>query len=250
MRQRILVLFALLITISVGCQSKPKSITVLAASDLTNALREIASDFEREKGTKVTLVFGSTGQLAQQIEQGAPADVFAAANVAMIDELDRAGLIVSGSKKTYAIGRIALWTRHDRTPEITGIEDLGRDDVKRIAIANPDHAPYGIAAREALQTAGIWEKIKPRIIYAENINQTLQYAVSGNVDVAIVSLSLCNGSNGVWTVVPDNLHKQIIQSIAIIKTTHSEAAARSFEDYVVGTPGRTRLKNFGFVVPE
>lgn len=249
MRQRIPVFFALLIIICVGCQSKPKSITVLAASDLTNVFREIASDFEREKGTKITLVFGSTGQLAQQIEQGAPADVFAAANVTMIDELERAGLIVAGSKRTYAIGRIALWTRHDKKPDIERIEDLVRDDVKRIAIANPDHAPYGIAAREALQTAGIWEKIKPRIIFAENINQTLQYGVSGNVDAAIVALSLCNGSNGVWTVVPDNLHKQISQSMAIIKTTQNEARARSFEDYVVSTSGRTKLQSFGFVVP-
>jgi len=249
MRQRILVFFALLITIGVGCQSNPKSITVLAASDLTNAFQEIARDFEREKGIKITLVFGSTGQLAQQIEQGAPADVFAAANVTMIDELERAGLIMPGSKQTYGIGRIALWTRRDKEPSVEKLEDLARDDIKRIAIANPDHAPYGIAAREALQTAGIWERIKPRIIFAENINQTLQYGISGNVDVAIVALSLCNGTNGVWTLIPDNLHKQVIQSLAIIKTTQNEAAARSFEDYVIGTEGRATLQRFGFVVP-
>ena len=249
MKQRLLSLFAVLVTIASGCQGTKNGITVSAASDLTNAFQEVGREFERKNGTRVTFVFGSTGQLAQQIEQGAPTDVFAAANVAFIDELERAGFIVAGTKQTYGIGRIALWTRRDANPGIEKLEDLARDGVRRIAIANPDHAPYGIAARESLQATGLWDKVKPRIIFAENISQTLQYAESGNVDVAIVALSLCIGSQGTWTLIPDNLHKPIVQSMAVIKGTKNEEAARSFVKFVNDVDGRLIMQRFGFSLP-
>jgi len=249
MKQRLLSLFAVLVTIASGCQGPKNGITVSAASDLTNAFQEVGREFERKNGTRVTFVFGSTGQLAQQIEQGAPTDVFAAASVAFIDELERGGFIVAGTKQTYGIGRIALWTRRDANPGIEKLEDLARDGVQRIAIANPDHAPYGIAAREALQATGLWDKVKPRIIFAENISQTLQYAESGNVDVAIVALSLCIGSQGTWTLIPDNLHKPIVQSMAVIKGTTNEEGARSFVKYVNDAGGRVIMQRFGFSLP-
>ncbi len=174
-----------------GDSPAPGPLTVSAAADLTYAFQEIGKAFEAETGHTVVFNFGSTGQLAQQIEQGAPVDVFAAANVSFIDELEQQGLILTDTKQLYARGRLALWLRADSPLEISHIEDLTQPGVRRIAIANPDHAPYGMAAREALQAAGVWEAVQPRLVLGENVRQTLQYAETGNVDVAIVALSLC-----------------------------------------------------------
>ena len=144
-----------------GCQDvavRPralKPLTISAASDLTYAFRELGQQFTAETGQPVVFNFGSTGQLSQQIEQGAPVDLFAAADVRFIDDLVRQGLVIVDTRQVYARGRIVLWQRADSALKLTQIGDLARTDVARIAIANPDHAPYGIAARQALQNAGI-----------------------------------------------------------------------------------------------
>ena len=116
--------------------------------------------------------------------------MFAAANVSFVEELERQGLILPDTKQMYARGRITLWTRADSSLQITSLADLTRPEVQRLAIANPDHAPYGVAARQAMQTAGIWEAVQNKLVLGENVRQTLQYAETGNVDVAIVALSL------------------------------------------------------------
>ena len=167
---------------------QPVTLTVSAASDLTYAFGEIGKQFEAETGHKVVFNFGSTGQLTQQIEQGAPVDVFAAANVSFVEDLERQGLILPNTKQMYARGRITLWTRADSPLQITTLSDLTRPEVQRIAIANPDHAPYGVAARQAMQTAGIWEAVQTKSVLGDNVRQTLQYAETGNVDAAIVAL--------------------------------------------------------------
>ena len=132
-------------------------VTVSAAADLTYAFQEIGKQFEAATGTRVVFNFGSTGQLAQQIEQGAPVDLFAAASISYIRELEQQGLIVPGTVQVVGRGRIVLWTRADSPLQIGGIEALTRPEIARIAIANPDHAPYGAAAREAMQHAGVWD---------------------------------------------------------------------------------------------
>ncbi len=170
----IAVLCSVLFSFGCGNLSAPsaKVLTVSAAADLTPAFGEIGRLYGEQTGTKVNFNFGSTGQLAQQITQGAPVDLFAAANVAYIDELEQKGLILPDTKQLYATGRITVWTRRNNSLQLERVEDLARDDVRRIAIANPEHAPYGIAAREALQTAGIWERVQPKLIFGENISQT------------------------------------------------------------------------------
>ena len=226
------------------------SITVSAASDLTTAFAEIRDHFQKSDGTKVTFNFGSSGQLAQQIEQGAPVDVFAAANVAFIDDLEKKGLVVPETKALYAQGRITIWTRGDNPPgSLEHIEDLAKPEVKRIAIANPDHAPYGVAARQALQKAGVWEKVQPKLVFGENISQTLQLADSGNVDAAIVALSLSIGSKGRWVLIPAELHEPLNQALAVIKSTTHEATARKFAEFVNGPLGRSIMKKYGFILP-
>ena len=232
---------------------QPVTLTVSAASDLTYAFGEIGKQFEAETGHKVVFNFGSTGQLTQQIEQGAPVDVFAAANVSFVEDLERQGLILPDTKQMYARGRITLWTRADSPLQITSLADLTRPEVRRIAIANPDHAPYGVAARQAMQTAGIWEAVQPKLVLGENVRQTLQYAETGNVDVAIVALSLsvpaAGGTSGRWTLIPQELHPPIDQALAVINGTKHEAAARAFATFVNGPQGRQIMRKYGLVLP-
>ena len=245
---------ALLTTLAFGwaCRrpnNQPQEITVAAASDLSNAFEEVGREFEAANKIKVVFVFGSTGLLTRQIENGAPMDLFAAANVSYIDQLAQKGLIVPDTKQIYARGRITLWTTADSPLKIETIADLTRPEVKRIALANPDHAPYGLAAQQALQSAGILETVKPKLVYGDNIRQTLQYAETGNVDVAIVALSLSQQSKGRWTLVPEQLHQPIDQALAVIKTTRNEAAARAFASFVNGPKGREILQKYGFAFP-
>jgi molybdate transport system substrate-binding protein len=238
----------------VSCKTTPTAsqieLLVAAASDLIPAFEEIGREFEAAHRTKVIYSFGSTGLLTRQIENGAPMDVFAAASVDFIDQLEQKGLILADSKSIYARGRITLWVTKDSNLRIEKINDLASDEVKRIAIANPDHAPYGMAAREAMQSAGIWDSLKSKLVYGDNIRQTLQFAETGNVDVAIVALSLSKQSDGRWTLVPQELHKSINQGLAVIKGTKNEQAAREFASFVKGPQGQAVLTKFGFELPK
>jgi molybdate transport system substrate-binding protein len=224
-------------------------ITVAAASDLTAGFEEIGREFEATQNIKVVFVFGSTGMLTRQIENGAPMDLFAAANVAYVDQLEQKGLIVPDTKAIYARGRITLWTTADSPLKVETVSDLTRPEIKRVAIANPDHAPYGLAAKQALESAGVWESVKPKLVYGDNIRQTLQYAETGNVDVSIVALSLSQQSKGRWTLVPEQLHQPIDQGLAVIKSTHNEQAARAFASFVTGPRGKEILGKYGFAFP-
>jgi molybdate transport system substrate-binding protein len=234
---------------SPGERAGKREITVAAASDLTPAFEELGRLFEQESGVKVTFMFGSTGNLAQQIENGAPVDLFAAANVSFIDDLDRKGLILPNSKSLYARGRITIWTRADSPLQINSLEDLARPEVKRIAIANPEHAPYGMAAREALQKAGVWYAVQPRLVLGENVRQALQYAETGNVEAAVIALSLSVQSSGRWTLVPQEMHSPLDQSMAVIKNSQRESQARQFAGFINGPQGRVVMRKYGFILP-
>lgn len=227
----------------------PVTLTVSAAADLTPAFEELGALFERETGIKVTFNFGSTGQLAQQIEQGAPVDVFAAANVSFVEKLEQRNLIIPETKALYAQGRITLWTRSDNSLKLERLEDLARDDVRHVAIANPEHAPYGQAAREALQSAGVWERMASKLVFGENVRQTLQYAETGNVDASIVALSLSIKSNGHWVMISEKLHKPLNQALAVIRGTRHEAEARRFATFINSPQGRPVMRSYGFILP-
>ena len=254
-----LALTALLLTLvcAIACKDRssvttPASdeITVAAASDLTPAFEEIGRAFESAYKTKVVFVFGSTGMLTRQIENGAPVDLFAAASMSYIDELDQKGLVIPDSKATYARGRITLWTPAESTLRLEGIKDLARPEVTRIAIANPDHAPYGLAAKQALESAGLWELVKPKLVYGDNIRQTLQYAQTGNVEVAIVALSLSIQSRGRWSLIPEELHRPLDQGLGIMKSTKKETSARAFATFLTGPQGRATLQKYGLTLPQ
>ena len=228
---------------------RQNEITVAAAADLAPAFEELGQSFEQATGIKVVYNFGSTGTLSRQIEQGAPFDLFAAANVEFVNSLEQKGLIIPDTKALYSRGRITLWTRSDSQLKIERLEDVARSRVARVAIANPEHAPYGTAAREALQSVGIWEKVKERIVYGENVRMTLQYAERGEVDVAIVALSLSVQSKGRWVLIPEELHRPLEQTLAVVRGTPHEAQARQFAAYINSPQGRTLMQKFGFTLP-
>lgn len=249
MRLLVVILMALAMPASVraALQDAP-TLTISAASDLTLAFEEVGAAFEDETGIGVDFNFGSTGQLTEQIEAGAPVDVFAAANVSYIEQLAEAGLILEDTQALYARGQIVLWNRSDSTLTVESIDQLTDDAIQRIAIANPDHAPYGAAARDALMAAGIWENIQDKLILGENISDTLRYAETGNVDVAIVALSLAIPSDGVWTVIPQDLYPPIDQALAVIASTELEDEARAFALFVNSDEGRAIMREYGFLL--
>jgi molybdate transport system substrate-binding protein len=225
------------------------TLTVSAAADLNYVFPAIGKLWEQETGNKVTFNLGSTGQLAQQIERGAPVDLFAAANKKFVEALDKDGLIVSETKALYGVGRLTLWQREGSTLELTDIKDLTKPAVKRVAIANPSHAPYGVAAREALQAAGLWDEIQPKLILGENIKQTQQYAETGNVEVAIAALSISIGKPGKWTLIPAALHKPLEQMLAVPKSAPHPEVAKQFAAFINGEKGRPLMRKYGFVLP-
>lgn len=230
-------------------QAAPTEFTVAAASDLGPAFEELGKAFEQETGAKAVFMFGSTGVLAKQIENGAPVDLFAAANISFVEELERKGLIAPDTKALYARGRITLWTRADSPLNLTRVEDLSRPDVKRVAIANPEHAPYGAAAREAMQATGVWRAVAPKVVLGENVRHALQYAETGNADVAITALSLSTQSSGRWTLIPEEAHRPLDQALAVIKGAPHERQARQFAAFINGERGRLVMRKYGFILP-
>lgn len=245
------VLFFLIITI--GSQSvhaaARKTLLIAAAADLSFALKKIAKDFEKDTNINITLSFGSTGMLSLQIENGAPFDVFFAANERYMDGLRKKGLLIPDTQHLYAQGRIVLAVNKTTGIRVSQIEDLLKPSIKKIAIANPDHAPYGIAAKEALFKSGLWDKLKSKLVYTENIRQTVQFIQTANAPAGIIALSVADVPDIEYAIIDRNLYSPINQSVGIIKTTKSEKEARQFIEYVNGDKGRTIMKRYGFFLP-
>lgn len=234
---------------SQGAAAQPqRELIVAAAADLVFAFREIAPLYEQQYQAKVTLTFGSTGQLAQQIQHGAPVDAFFAANVAFVEDLRAKGVIVADSIEPYAQGRIVLATHRSRQT-LASVKDLTREDVRRIAIANPAHAPYGMAAREAMVSAGVWDRLQPKLVYGENIRQALQFLETQNVDAAIISLSLVDSPDIRFSLIDPSLHRPIVQAAAVTARSRQPDLARAFIRFVNGPQGRPIMKRFGFLLP-
>ena len=250
-KQALLLLFFLLVACGerVGLSTPAEPLLVAAASDLQFAFTEIGERFEAETGQKVTFTFGSTGNLTTQIENGAPFDILAAANVSFVDRLTEQGLTIPDTQQLYAQGRIVLVVNRDSGVQATSLEDLLDPAITRIAIANPEHAPYGVAAREALQSAGVWVEIEQKVVLGENVSQTLQFVQTGNAPVGIVALSIADVPEVTGTLLPAELHEPITQALAVIRSTTNEEAARAFIDFVNSPAGRDIMKRYGFLLP-
>lgn len=238
-----------------GCskavEPAPKPLRIAAAADLSVAFGEVADAFEKKTGVRPKYSFGSTGLLAKQIEQGGPFDVFAAANISFVDDVVTAGACDGATKSLYARGRIVVWTsKKSAVAPPSGITDLKDERFRKVAIANPEHAPYGKAAEQAIEHAGVLGAVKPKLVLGENVQQTLQFAQTGNVEAAIVALSLAIVTKeGAYVLVDESLHAPIDQAMVVCKNGGSADLGRQFTDFVGGREGRAIMKRFGFLLP-
>jgi len=230
-------------------QGAPVELTVAAAADLQFAFTEIGELYEQETGNKVIFSFGSTGQLAQQIENSAPFDLFAAANISFVDDLAKKKLVVLDTVALYARGRIVLAVNKDSGVNAVTLENLLSDKITHIAIANPEHAPYGVAAKEALISAGVWDKIEDKIVYGENVRQTLQFIQTGDAQVGIVALSVANVPEVTWSLIDDTLHNPLNQALAVVSSSSHQEEAKEFAAFINGEKGRPIMQKYGFVLP-
>ena len=235
------------VTRTAAVRSRPE-IRVAAASDLMRAFRDLAPRFEAESGCKVILIFGSSGLLAKQVQNGAPFDLFAAANESYVRELESKRKILAGTRQLYALGRIAIWTPPGKKSAST-LRDLTDRGFRRIAIANPRHAPYGQAAKEALMQSGLWEQVRPKLVYGENVTAALQYAESGGADAAIVALSLAIDGRGSYALVPESLHSPLRQALGVLSGSANPDLARRFAEFIGRPEGRETMKRYGFRLP-
>jgi molybdate transport system substrate-binding protein len=228
---------------------EPSSLTVAAAANLTGVFDRIAEAFTRRTGIRVVFSYASTSQLAQQIENGAPFDVFAAADTAHVDSLVQDGKILPASRAIYARGRLALWIPPDSKTPIARPEDLAAPSIRFVAIAKPEAAPYGAAAVEALRALGIWDKVQPKVVYATNINMSKQFAATGNADAAFTAYSLVVGQPGRVILIDPKLHRPIDQALGILSTSARQAGARQFVSFLMGPESRSILSQFGYQTP-
>lgn len=227
-------------------------IRVAAASDLQAALPGVIAQFEKETGISVRATFGSSGSFFTQIQNGAPFDAFLSADIDFPRRLQALGL---GKDVTlYATGRLVLWTRRDSGIDIrAGLSSLVNPRVRRIAIANPQHAPYGRAAAAALRRQGIYDEVASRLVFGENIAQTAQFVQSGNADVGIIALSLTSApalkAAGTFIEIPASLHPPIEQGAIVLAAARDAAAARRFVQFLVSAETRRHLIDAGFDAP-
>jgi len=246
MRRLFIALLAL--TISTSGQTAKREVAVAAAANLSEVFQQIGPQFEAATGIHAVFSFASTAQLAVQIENGAPFDVFAAADVEHVDQLVKKGVLVPGSWAVYATGILALWIPPQSTVQVAGPGDLVHPAVKVIALAKPELAPYGLAARETLQKLGIWSKVEAKVVYADNISMAKQYGSSGNADAVFTAYSLVMKEQGKVIQVSDSLHAAIDQAVGIVAASKNRAAGREFMGFLLRGKGREILGGSGYRV--
>jgi molybdate transport system substrate-binding protein len=228
---------------------------IAAASDLQFALEEIGARFTADTGLSVKLTFGSSGNFARQIRQGAPFELYLSADENYVLDLARDGF-TRDEGTLYAIGRIAVMTPHGSPLDADGTlaslaTALNEGRITRFAIANPDHAPYGKRAEEALRHKGLWEGIRPRLVLGENVSQAAQFATSGNAEGGIVAYSLALApqvaARGRFELIPEDWHAPLRQRMVLLKGAGSVTAR--FYDYLQQPAARQMLAQYGFVLP-
>ncbi|HVI09387.1 MAG TPA: molybdate ABC transporter substrate-binding protein [Candidatus Binatia bacterium] len=231
-----------------------QSITVAAAADLQFAMQEVAAQFQKETGKEVKLIYGSSGNFFQQIQNGAPFDMFFSANLDYAKKLESAGLTEPGSYYEYAKGKIVVWVLKGSTLDVSsGLRSLLSPSIRKIGVANPQHAPYGQAAVAAMQKEGIYDKVKDKFVLGENISQTALFVMSGSADVGVVALSLALSPNmkdkGRYFEVPAGDYPAIQQACVILSSSKNKGAARQFLSFIKTPAAADAMKRYGFDVP-
>lgn len=228
-----------------------EEVTIVAAADLRFALDEIVDQYQKQyPEDNLKVIYGSSGKLTTQIINGAPYDVFFSADIAFPEKLFAQGLAAT-KPEVYAIGRIVIWSRKFDASTLTLQDLVENPQIRRVAIASPAHAPYGMRAKEAFENAGLWEKIQPKLVFGENIAQTAQLVESEAADVGIIALSLAlfpSLATHPHTLIADSEHQPLTQGYIVTKRAENNRAAKQFYDFMHTTVARDIMKKYGFVL--
>jgi molybdate transport system substrate-binding protein len=247
---------ALLFLITCGTNlAQAEEITIAAASDLNFAFKELIAGYEKATGNHVRLSLGSSGNFFSQIQNGAPFDLYFSADIGYPKKLEEAGLTMPGSLYRYAVGRIVLWAGTASRIDLSkGLEVLRDPGIKKVAIANPKHAPYGRAAVAAMEYFKVYDQVKDRLVLGENISQTAQFIESGACDIGIIALSLAVApamkAHGTYWEIPAEAHQPLEQGAAILKSSDHQEAAKQFLEFMQGDKGREIMTSYGFTLPQ
>ncbi|MFN4261063.1 MAG: molybdate ABC transporter substrate-binding protein [Gemmataceae bacterium] len=251
---------ALLALLSVGCGSSPnaapRQVTVAAAADLKFAFDELIAEFENQHtDIQVQVIYGSSGNFFAQLLNQAPYDIYFSADIAYPQQLVERGLAVPASQFLYAVGQIVVWVPSTSPIDVEhlGIDAILHPFARKVAIANPRHAPYGRAAQAALQSRGLYDQVKERLVLGENVAQTAQYIESGAADIGIIALSLAMApamkEKGRYWIVPLDTYPRMEQGSVILNWAQDPQAAEQFRAFVMGPQGREILGRYGFLLP-
>jgi molybdate transport system substrate-binding protein len=232
--------------------ARSAEVHVAAAADLKFALDEIVSGYKKDHpGDTIQVTYGSSGKFYTQIQQGAPYDLYFSADISYPRELVRLGMAAS-DVRSYAFGRLVIWSSTMDATKMT-LANLTDPKITKIAIANPKHAPYGKRAEEALRSAGIWEKVQPKLVFGENISQAAQYVLTGNAQVGIIALSLVLtpelSKKGGYYLIPDNMYNSLEQGCIVTKRGANNPLAKKFAEYMGSKQARGVMTKYGFVLP-
>ena len=224
---------------------------VVAASDLQLALPALVDKFNQQTPTfQVVQTFGSSGQIAEQIKAGAPFDMFLCANEAYVRNLAKDNHIQPESVAPFAIGSLVLAVHPESVGKVTTLADLAKPEIKKIAIASPEFAPYGVAAKTALERSGLWSVVEPKIVRGESVRQALEYVESGNVEAALVGKSLMKDSKAKLIEVDPKLYDPLVQFLGIVQRSRNKTAANIFLRFLQSNLGAEVLKDSGFQIPD
>lgn len=230
-----------------------QAITVAAAADLQFAMQDVAAKFQKETGKEVKLIYGSSGNFFQQIQNGAPFDMFFSASLDYPKKLEAGALTEPGTFYQYSVGKIVIWVPNDSKLDVSsGIKSLLNPSIKKIAIANPQHAPYGQAAVAAMKKEEVYDKVADKFVLGENISQTASFVVSGSADVGIVALSLALSPSmkdkGRYAEVPASEYPPIEQACVILSSSKNKETARQFLSFFKTPAVAEALRSYGFEV--
>jgi molybdate transport system substrate-binding protein len=238
-----------------ACGFAAEQITVAAAADLNYALNELANRFETATGNQIKLSFGASGNLYSQIQSGAPFDLFFSADEDYPTKLASAGLADASSLRVYALGHLVLWVPGSSPfdPQKLQMELLTQPAVTRIAIANPQHAPYGRAAMSAIEHYGLKDKLSGKLVFGENVSQAAQFVQSGNAQAGLIAMSLAKSpamesAGRFWTLPPD-AYPELKQAVVIVSASQHKKAAQAFLDFVLSREGAATLQKYGLTPP-
>ncbi len=234
-------LFAALLLISPLAHAE---ILVAAASDLSRLEAPLTEGFLKATGVRLRLSLGSSGMLARQIQNGAPFDVFLSANESYVQQLVETGHIREDSVRVYAVGRLALWSRSGSVKELGSLVDPG---LRHLAIANPAHAPYGLAARQLLEHQGLWDRLAGKIVYGENVRQAMQFADIGNAEAAIIAWTLVFDRGGI--LLPERGHAPLVQAGGVVRSSAQPELAARFLAWLLSAEGQKLLTGYGLFPP-